>query len=375
MTGATSTPARTGADVTAIPVRHPGRWVASAVVLLLSAMFVHMLVTNPAFQWSFIRDNAFSAPVINGAKNTLVLTVLSMVIGVLLGIVLAVMRLSPNPVLSGGAWVYVWFFRAVPRVVLLILFGNLGVLYARYDIGIPFDRQIAALTGLSFDGRFFGVSANTILTAFVAALLGLALSEAAYMAEIVRAGISSIDEGQTEAAQALGMSRGRLMRRIVLPQAMRVIVPPTGNETIAMIKDTSLVAFVPYYELFFQLQSIGARTFQLFPMLVAACLWYLAMTSVLMVGQHYLERYFARGASRHMTARQHLQVDALEHLEPPEPLAHRLGPDHHQAGGRLLHLPGLLGHHAPPPLPGSRIQDGSRDVRPARSVLRRVPRA
>jgi polar amino acid transport system permease protein len=298
MTDTTTPTASTRADVKAIPVRHPGRWVASAGVVLVSAMFVHMLVTNPAFQWSFIRDNAFSAPVINGAKNTLVLTVLSMVLGVALGIVLAVMRLSPNPVLSGGAWVYVWFFRAVPRVVLLILFGNLGVLYSRYDIGIPFDRQIAHLFGLSLDGRFFGVSANTILTAFVAALLGLALSEAAYMAEIVRAGISSIDEGQTEAAQALGMSRGKLMRRVVLPQAMRVIVPPTGNETIAMIKDTSLVAFVPYYELFFQLQAIGSRTFQLFPMLVAACLWYLAMTSVLMVGQHFLEKRYARGTRR-----------------------------------------------------------------------------
>ena len=274
-------------------------------------MFVHMLVTNPAFQWSFIRDNAFSAPVINGAKNTLVLTVLSMVAGVLLGILLAVMRLSPNPVLSGGAWVYVWFFRAVPRVVLLILFGNLGVLYAQYDIGIPFDRQIADLFGLSFDGRFFGSAPTRSSPAFVAALLGLALSEAAYMAEIVRAGISSIDEGQTEAAQALGMSRGRLMRRIVLPQAMRVIVPPTGNETIAMIKDTSLVAFVPYYELFFQLQSIGARTFQLFPMLVAACLWYLAMTSVLMVGQHYLEkRYAPRHPAQHRPGRAYVAAAA-----------------------------------------------------------------
>jgi polar amino acid transport system permease protein len=285
-------------EIRAFPVRHRGRWIASAVVMLLSAMFVHMLVTNQAYQWTFIKDNAFSGPVLNGAKNTLVLTLLAMLIGVGLGIVLAVMRLSPNPILSGGAWVYVWFFRAVPRVVLLILFGNLGVLYARYEFGIPFDRQIADLFGLSVDGRFFGVSANTILTAFVAALLGLALSEAAYMAEIVRAGISSIDEGQTEAAQALGMSRGRLMRRIILPQAMRVIVPPTGNETIAMIKDTSLVAFVPYYELFFQLQGIGSRTFQVFPMLVAACLWYLAMTSVLMVGQHYLERRYARGTRR-----------------------------------------------------------------------------
>jgi polar amino acid transport system permease protein len=285
-------------ELRAIPVRHPGRWLASVVVLLLSAMFAHMLFTNDAFQWGFIRDNAFSPPVITGARNTLVLTALSMVGGIGFGIVLAVMRLSPNPVLSGGAWVYVWFFRAVPRVVLLILFGNLGVLYAQYDFGIPFDRQIADLIGISFDGRFFGVSANTILTAFVAALLGLALSEAAYMAEIVRAGISSIDEGQTEAAQALGMSRGQLMRRIVLPQAMRVIVPPTGNETIAMVKDTALVAFVPYYELFFQLQAIGSRTFQLFPMLVAACLWYLAITSVLMVGQHYLERRYSRGTRR-----------------------------------------------------------------------------
>ena len=238
MATATNPAEPAAAEIKAIPVRHPGRWVASAVVLLLSAMFVHMLVTNDAFQWSFIRDNAFSEPVMTGAKNTLILTALSMFLGITLGIVLAVMRLSPNPVLSGGAWVYVWFFRAVPRVVLLILFGNLGVLYAQYDVGIPFDRQIADLFGLSFDGRFFGVSANTILTAFVAALLGLALSEAAYMAEIVRAGISSIDEGQTEAAQALGMSRGRSMRRIVLPQAMRVIVPPTGNETIAMVKDT-----------------------------------------------------------------------------------------------------------------------------------------
>ena len=295
----TSEPGRERPEpIRAVPLRHPGRWVAIAVIAVLAAMFVHMLVTNDAFQWAFIRDNALSEPVLTGAKNTLILTALSMIGGISFGIVLAVMRLSPNPVLSGGAWVYVWFFRAVPRVVLLILFGNLGVLYAQYDVGIPFDRQIADLFGLSFDGRFFGVSANTILTAFVAALLGLALSEAAYMAEIVRAGISSIDEGQTEAAQALGMSRGRLMRRIVLPQAMRVIVPPTGNETIAMVKDTALVAFVPYYELFFQLQAIGSRTFQLFPMLVAACLWYLAITSVLMVGQHFLERRFSRGTRR-----------------------------------------------------------------------------
>ena len=282
--------------VTAMPVRHPGRWVAIVVIAILSAMFVHMLVTNKAFQWRFMFDNMFRPPVVEGVQTSLILTVLAMVIGVTLGVVIAVMRLSPNPVLSGAAWVYTWFFRAVPRVVLLILFGNLGILYGRYELGLPFDRQLAGLFGVDINGRLFGVDARTVVTGFVAGLLGLALSEAAYMAEIVRGGMKAVDPGQQEAAHALGMGNGTTLRRIVLPQAMRVIVPPTGNETIAMLKDTSLVAFVPVTnELFFQLQAIGARTFQVFPMLVAACLWYLAMTSVLMVGQYFLERYFSRG--------------------------------------------------------------------------------
>jgi polar amino acid transport system permease protein len=282
--------------IKAVPVRHPGRWVAIAVIAVLVAMFAHMLVTNGAFQWRFMFDNMFRPPVIEGVRTSLLLTVLAMAIGVALGIVIAVMRLSSNPILSGAAWVYTWFFRAVPRIVLLILFGNLGILYARYEFGLPFDRQIGDLFGVNLDGRLFGVDARTILTGFVAGLLGLALSEAAYMAEIVRAGIQAVDPGQQEAAQACGMARGMTLRRIVLPQAMRVIVPPTGNETIAMLKDTSLVAFVPVTnELFFQLQAIGARTFRVFPLLVAACLWYLAMTSVLMIGQYFLERYFSRG--------------------------------------------------------------------------------
>ncbi len=282
--------------VTAVPVRHPGRWVAIVVIAILSAMFVHMLVTNKAFQWRFMFDNMFRPPVVEGVQTSLILTVLAMVIGVTLGVVIAVMRLSPNPVLSGAAWVYTWFFRAVPRVVLLVLFGNLGILYARYELGLPFDRQIGNLLGVDIGGRLFGVDARTVVTGFVAGLLGLTLSEAAYMAEIVRGGMKAVDPGQQEAAHALGMGNSTTLRRIVLPQAMRVIVPPTGNETIAMLKDTSLVAFVPVTnELFFQLQAIGARTFQVFPMLVAACLWYLAMTSVLMVGQYFLERYFSRG--------------------------------------------------------------------------------
>jgi polar amino acid transport system permease protein len=282
--------------IKAVPVRHPGRWVAIVVIAILVAMFVHMLVTNPAFQWGFLFDNMFRPPVLEGVRTALLVTILAMIIGVALGIVVAVMRLSPNPILSSAAWGYTWFFRAVPRIVLLVLFGNLGILYSRYELGLPFDRQFAHLIGIDFHARFFGLDARTVVTGFMAGLLGLALSEAAYMAEIVRAGIQSVDPGQQEAAQACGMSRTLCLRRIILPQAMRVIVPPTGNETIAMLKDTSLLAFVPVTnELFFQLQAIGARTFQVFPMLVAACLWYLALTSVLMVGQYFLERYFGRG--------------------------------------------------------------------------------
>ncbi|HVF06250.1 MAG TPA: amino acid ABC transporter permease [Frankiaceae bacterium] len=272
---------------------------ALAVIAVIVAMFVHMLVTNDAFQWSFMFDNIFNPPIVEGARTSLILTVESMVIGVVLGVVLAVMRLSPNPVISSVAWVYTWFFRAVPRLVLAILFGNLGILYARLELGIPFDKQLLGLFGAeSMDARIWGVDARTVLSGFMAGLLALALSEAAYMAEIVRAGIVAVDAGQTEAAQALGMSRGTTMRKVVLPQAMRVIVPPTGNETIAMLKDTAVVAFVPVTnELFFQTRAVGSRTFQVFPMLVAACLWYVAMTSVLLVGQHFLEKRFSRGVA------------------------------------------------------------------------------
>jgi polar amino acid transport system permease protein len=262
-------------------------------------MFVHMLVTNDAFQWRFMARNAFRKPVLEGVRTSLLLTVEAMILGVTLGVVVAVLRLSPNPIISSIAWLYTWFFRAVPRLVLCILFGNIAILYARLEVGFPFDKQVFGLFGLhATGGRIWGVDSRTLLTAFVAGLLALALSEAAYMAEIVRAGILAVDPGQTEAAQALGMSRLLTLRTVVLPQAMRVIVPPTGNETIAMLKDTALVAFVPVTnELFFQLTAIGSRTFRVFPMLVAACLWYAAMTSVLLVGQYFLEKRFSRGVA------------------------------------------------------------------------------
>lgn len=288
--------ARPGA-IEAVPVRHPGRVVAVVVIGLLTLMFVHLLVTNKAFKWDFVVQAMVQRPVINGlVRGTLTVTVGSMIVGVLLGVILAVMRLSPNKILSWSAWTFTWFFRAIPRYVLLFIIGNLAIVLPRIDIGIPFDWIITDLIGLSQDFRFLGFNTQQLGTSVAGGILGLGLSEAAYMAEIARAGILSVDKGQDEAAQALGMSRGKTMRRIVLPQAMRVIVPPTGNETIAMLKDTSLLIALPLSnELFFQLRSIGSRTFQVFPVAVAATLWYLLLCSLLMVGQYFLERRFGRG--------------------------------------------------------------------------------
>jgi polar amino acid transport system permease protein len=195
------------------------------------------------------------------------------------------------------SWLYTWFFRAIPRYVLLTIMGALGVLFQEgLSLGVPFDWKIIEWLGLSGDWRFLTLDANALFGGLVGGVLGLALSEAAYMAEIARAGILSVDRGQMEAAQALGMSRGKAMRRVVLPQAMRVIVPPTGNETTAMLKDTSLLIAIPVTtDLFYQLQAIGSRTFVVLPILVAATLYYLIACSVLMVIQSYLEKRFGRG--------------------------------------------------------------------------------
>jgi polar amino acid transport system permease protein len=313
MTTETTTRPAPPEQIRAVPVRHPGRWIAAAVIAVLVAMFVHMLVTNSVFQWRFMVDNMFTPPVLRGVRTTLIMTVLAMVIGVLIGIGLAILRLSPNPILSGAAWVYIWFFRAIPRYVLLFFVGNLGVLYATYTLGFPFGGQLMHALGLPGDLHFLGLNGNKIFAGFTAGLIGLALSEGAYMAEIVRAGIQAVDPGQTEAASALGMSRGATMRRIVLPQAMRVIIPPTGNEVIAMLKDTSLLIAVPVTsELYFQLHAIGARTFQVIPLGVATILWYVALSSVLMIGQYFLERRFSRGFGSRETRAQRAARRALE---------------------------------------------------------------
>lgn len=297
-----SNPAEPSAErpgrINAVPVRHPGRWVAVAVIAVLVAMLANMLITNKAFEWPFVIESMFQPAVLKGlAYGTLLVTVLAMVIGVTLGVILAVMRLSPNPVLSAVAFAFVWFFRTIPRLVLLTIMGTLGVVFREgLDFGVPFDHVLMGLIGSEADLRFFTLDANTVFAGITGGAIGLGLSEAAYMAEIARAGITSVDTGQREAAEALGMDGGKTMRRIVLPQAMRVIVPPTGNELISMVKDTSLLIALPVSnELFFQLNAIGARTFKIFPVLVSATLWYLMIGSVLMVAQYFLEKRFGRG--------------------------------------------------------------------------------
>ncbi|MDY0816495.1 amino acid ABC transporter permease [Kitasatospora purpeofusca] len=273
-------------SIKAVPVRHPGRWAGAVVIVVLAAMLLHALIFNPAFQWDVVRDTLTNEQIIHGIWVTLELTALSMLMGVVGGVLLAIMRLSPNPLLSGTAWFYIWIFRGTPVLVQLVFWNFLGALWPKLSIGIPFGPEL------------WSESTNTLIPTFTAALLGLGLNEAAYMAEIVRGGIQSVDEGQTEAAHALGMSRAAALRRIVLPQAMRVIIPPTGNETISMLKTTSLVQVISLAELFTAGHDIYSRTFQTIPVLVAVSIYYLLMTSILTVGQYYIERHYARGANR-----------------------------------------------------------------------------
>jgi polar amino acid transport system permease protein len=273
-------------ETKAVPVRHPGRWVAAALIVLVGASIVHSAATNPRFQWSVVGDYFTSSRVMHGLVVTLELTVVSMAIGIVLGVLFAVMRLSPNPLVAGAAWIYVWFFRATPVFVQILFWGNISALYPKIGLAIPFGPTL---------GHF---DANSVITPFVAGMLALGLNEGAYMAEIVRAGIISVDEGQNEAAQALGMTRLQTMRRIVLPQAMRVIIPPTGNETISMLKTTSLVSVIAVTEVLYSVQLIYAENYRIIPLLIVACLWYMIVTTVLSIGQYFLERRYGRGYSR-----------------------------------------------------------------------------
>src|ERR1044072_4880173 len=286
-TAATETeeaPERTPPEqIVAVPVRHPGRWVAAAVLMVLAAMLVHSLLTNPAWRWDVVWKFMFSSRVLSGLWLTIELTALAMVIGIVLGSIVAIMRLSPNPIVSTIAWLYAWFFRGTPVLVQVIFWSFIAILYPVISIGIPFGPE------------FIFFDSNKLIPIFVGAVLGFGLNEAAYMFEIVRAGILSVDGGQTEAAEALGMTRSKILRRIVLPQAMRVIIPPTSNETISMLKTTSIAAVIAAGDLFTQVQLIYGGNLQQIPLLVVASIWYLVLTSVLSVAQYFIERRYSRG--------------------------------------------------------------------------------
>jgi polar amino acid transport system permease protein len=265
-----------------------GRWIAAAIVLLFAAALIYSFATNSRVQWSVVGNYLFDPRVMRGIRTTLELTVLAMVIGIILGVILAVMRLSPNPLVKGASWLYIWFFRGTPVLVQIIFWGvAISALYPKISIGIPFGGPV-----------FASGNANKLITLFVAGVLGLGLNEGAYMAEIVRAGIISVDEGQHEAAASLGMTRMQTMRRIVLPQAMRVIIPPTGNETISMLKTSSLVSTIAVADLLYSVQLIYSQNFKTIPLLLVAALWYLFFTTILSIGQYYIERHYARGSSR-----------------------------------------------------------------------------
>jgi polar amino acid transport system permease protein len=275
-------------DIQAVPVRHVGRWIAALIVAVIAVSIIHSMATNPNFEWGLVGHYLFDHRITHGVVKTIELTLAAQALGIVLGVVIAIMRLSPNPLVSGGSWLYVLFFRGTPVLVQLLFWSFIGALYRTISLGIPFGPS------------FIHLNSNTLITGFLTVVLGLGLNEGAYMSEVVRAGIISVDEGQTEAALSLGMTRLQAMRRIVLPQAMRVIIPPTGNETISMLKTTSLALVVPFIELTTAAVNIYSNNFQTIPLLIVISIWYLAITSVLYVGQYYLERHFARGSSREL---------------------------------------------------------------------------
>lgn len=287
----TTTPLTTGKDVA--QARHRirwGQWVGRIVVLLIAIGIIWELVTNPRFEWDVVWA-WFQAPsIIRGLWTTLWLAAVSMVVGLVLGVVLAVARMSGNRLVSFVSSVYIWFFRGTPLLVQLIFWFNLAALLPRISIGVPFGPE------------WVSWSTNSLITPVTAAILGLGLNEGAYMAEIIRGGLLSVDPGQREAAKAFGMSSTRSLRRVVLPQAMRSIIPPTGNQLISMVKATAMVSVIAMSDLLYTAQSVYNRTFQTIPLLLVAVLWYLIITSILNVVQSFIEFYYARGADSHATS-------------------------------------------------------------------------
>ncbi|POX37371.1 amino acid ABC transporter permease [Streptomyces sp. Ru73] len=269
-----------------VPVRHPARWVAVALTAVLLAQFVHGLVTNPGWEWGVFAQFFTTETILRAVGTTLQLTVYGTVLGFLLGLVLAFMRLSESAFLKSVAVGYIWVFRSVPLIVQLLFWFNLAYLYKRIDLGVPFGPGL-----FSFD-------TVNLVGAMSAAVLGLALHQAAYAAEIVRGGVLAVDDGQLTAAAALGIPRLRQLRRIVLPQAMRAILPNAANEVISLFKGTSIVSVMAIGELFYQVQVIYGRNGRVVPLLMVATVWYVLLTGALSVLQHLIERHFAKGATR-----------------------------------------------------------------------------
>ncbi|MET1052752.1 MAG: amino acid ABC transporter permease [Mycetocola sp.] len=283
----TATEENDSAPIKAVKLRHPVRTAFAVLIALLVIAFVWDAATREAFQWNLVAQYLFDRRISQAALVTLILTVLSMALAVAMGLLLAVMRLSDNPVLKAVSWVYLWLFRGTPVYVQLVFWGLLGTIYRSVSIGIPFTNV-----------EFFTAAPFEFIDLFWLAVLGLAFNEAAYMAEIVRGGILSVPRGQDEAARALGMSWRQTMLRVVVPQSMRVIIPPTGNEVISMLKTTSLVTALGFsLELYARTRAISAQIYATVPLLIVASIWYLLVTSILMVGQYYLEKYYARGVA------------------------------------------------------------------------------
>lgn len=264
--------------IKAIPVRHYGRWIGAVAVIAIIGLLVQAFA-NANINWDTVGEYLTFETILEGMGNTLLISVLSMTIGVVLGVVLAIMRLSDNPVLRTVSWLYIWIFRGTPVLVQLMIWFQLALIFPKFNVGFYEDDMI------------------NVMTPFLAALLGLGLNEAAYMAEIIRAGIQSVDEGQSEASHALGMSKSKTMRRVVLPQAMRVIIPPTGNEFINLLKTSSLASVVQYNELLKRASDIYGSNLQVMELLFVAAIWYLVLTSIFSVGQFYLERHYAKGST------------------------------------------------------------------------------
>ncbi|WP_339692513.1 amino acid ABC transporter permease [Celeribacter baekdonensis] len=271
--------------LTVVPRRNDAIWIGTVVVLILAALILKAFASNPAFAWGTAWGYMFHPSILRGLGNTLLLTVLIMSAATIIGTAVAIMRVSPSPILRTFAGVYVWFFRGVPSLIQLIFWFNLSLLVREVSLSLPFF------------GEIFSVRTNDVMTPFLSAVVALALCEAGYMAEIIRAGIKSVPSGQAEAARALGMPYRKILRQIILPQAMRFVVPPTGNEAINLLKMTSLVTFIAVDDLFYSAQSIYARTFETIPLLIVVAVWYLAVVSIMSVGQFYIERYFGRSDS------------------------------------------------------------------------------